>query len=76
MNFLERIICIKDDKYPKNIDVIMGIGIDLSKNGNKASPYLKAVAKKCLELLKKNISRNLILSGGYKIKTKQKQCLI
>lgn len=70
MNFLERTICIRDDIYPKEVDTIIGIGIDLSKDGNKASPYSTAVAMKCLELLKSDTSKNLILSGGYCLKNK------
>jgi uncharacterized SAM-binding protein YcdF (DUF218 family) len=64
-DWLERLLATKDDVLPLEADVIMGIGIDVSKDGQKASPQSEAVALKVLELFLKGRGKNILLSGGY-----------
>jgi uncharacterized SAM-binding protein YcdF (DUF218 family) len=64
-DWLERLLETKDDVLPLEADVIIGIGIDVSKDGQKASPQSKAVAIKVLKLFQKGRGKNILLSGGY-----------
>lgn len=65
--WLERWLVIPDDKLPVHADVVIGIGIDVSKNGDQASPYSKAVALKCLQLYNDRLAQNIMFTGGYTI---------
>ncbi|XOU94724.1 MAG: YdcF family protein [Candidatus Kerfeldbacteria bacterium] len=65
--WLEKLFAIKDDRLPINADVVIGIGIDVSKDGRSASPYSKSVAEKCLKLYKQDKIANVLLVGGYPV---------
>jgi len=66
-NWLEKLLETKDDVLPLEADVLMGIGIDVSKDGLKASPQSEAVALKILELFQEGKGKNVLLSGGYSV---------
>lgn len=63
--WFERWLVIPNDKLPDNADVVIGIGIDVSKDGSMASPYSRSVALKCLELYEGGIGNNILFTGGY-----------
>ncbi len=68
MNFwsrLERLLEKPDDPLPEKADVVIGAGIDISKDGMEASPYSAAVAWRALEMFQQARARNILLSGGY-----------
>lgn len=67
IRWLERLLVIEDDPMPQNADVVIGVGIDVSKDGERASPYSKAVAIKCLRLFHANEARNILFTGGYSV---------
>ena len=64
---IEKIFEIHDETLPSEVDVAIGIGIDLTKDGRKASPYSRAVARKCLHLFQQGKADNILLSGGYSL---------
>jgi len=61
----EKKLVIPDDKLPKMANVVIGVGIDVSKDGSMASPYSKSVAEKCTELYGDDKVRNILFTGGY-----------
>jgi len=63
--WIERKLVVKKVKLPKNADVVIGIGIDVSKDGSSASPFSRSVALKCLELYEGGIGNNILFTGGY-----------
>ncbi|MDP2683899.1 MAG: YdcF family protein [bacterium] len=67
LRWLERCLVIADDELPDVADVVIGIGIDVSKDGEQASPYSKAVASKCLQLFNADKVQNILFTGGYSI---------
>lgn len=68
MNFfskIERILEVPNDPLPDKVDVVIGIGADVSKDGLRASPYSRAVALKAAELVKNGKAKYLLFTGGY-----------
>ena len=65
----EKFFEIVDDNLQQKVDVVIGIGIDLTQDGKKASPYSRAVALKCLHLFRQGKANNILLSGGYSLNT-------
>jgi len=64
---LERLLSVPDDPLPEVADAVIGIGIDLSKAGDRVSPQSLAVTKMCLELFKAGQVKNILFTGGYTI---------
>ena len=64
-DYFEKLVVTKNDKLPAEADVVIATGIDVSKNGSKASPQSKAVALMCAELFKARKAKNVLLAGGY-----------
>ncbi len=70
MNFwgwLEKRIETRDDILPEQVDVIIGLGMDVSQNGKEASPQSRAVALKALELFLQGKGKNILFTGGYNL---------
>jgi uncharacterized SAM-binding protein YcdF (DUF218 family) len=65
VKWLERVLSVRDDPLPKVADAVIGIGIDVSKDGKSASPYSQAVAWKALNLFRYGIVWNVLFTGGY-----------
>ncbi len=68
MNFwawLEKRIETRDDVLPEQVDVIIGLGMDVSPDGTKPSPQSRAVAMKVLELFQQGKAENVLFTGGF-----------
>lgn len=67
--WLEEKLLTRDDYFSPHTpaDVIIGVGIDVSADGQEASPQSKMVAASCAKLLKLGYGRRLILAGGYSL---------
>ena len=63
--WLEKRLVTADDPLPRGSAVIIGVGIDVSVAGNSASPYSKAVARKCGNLFEAGSGHRIIFTGGY-----------
>lgn len=65
--WLEEKLLTSDDYYSPHTpaDVIIGVGIDVSANGQRASPYSEAVARQCAELKRRHHGKRIIFTGGY-----------
>ena len=63
---LERCLETSDDPCGEDIDLIIGVGIDVSKDGGWASPYSEAVALKALQMSRRTGCYNILFTGGYK----------
>jgi uncharacterized SAM-binding protein YcdF (DUF218 family) len=57
----------KDDDLPAQADVVIAVGIDVSKDGKNASPYSASVAQKALEIFNDDKAKNILLCGGYRL---------
>lgn len=64
-DWLERSLETRDDRLPKKVDVAIAVGIDVSKDGTKASPQSRAVALKAAELFLRGKAENVLSVGGY-----------
>lgn len=58
---------IKNDKLSGTYDVVVAVGIDLSKDGLHASPQSYAVALKAVEIYRRGLAKNVLLVGGYSV---------
>jgi len=67
VRWLERLFSVCDDSLPEVADAVIGIGIDVSRDGIKASPYSEAVAWKALKLFRHGIVQNVLFTGGYSV---------
>lgn len=67
MRRLEKLLAVKDDPLPIIADVVIGVGVDVTKRGDKVSPQSRAIAKKCLVLFNAGRAENILLTGGYTI---------
>ncbi|MCD4760914.1 YdcF family protein [bacterium] len=68
MNFwkcLEQRLETKNDRLPRHADVIIGIGIDVAKDGIRPSSQSKAVAETVSRLFRRGLANNILLVGGH-----------
>jgi uncharacterized SAM-binding protein YcdF (DUF218 family) len=65
--WLECLTVINDDPLLKRADIVIGVGIDVSADGSKASPQSKAVANKVAEIWEAGRARNVLLAGGFRL---------
>ena len=63
---VEERFSIKNDSLPEKVFAIIAIGIDLSRNGTKASPYSHAVTERAAQLYHDSRVSHIICSGGYR----------
>jgi uncharacterized SAM-binding protein YcdF (DUF218 family) len=63
-SWVERSFEIEDDDLPPKADVIIAVGADVSKDGNSASPYSRAIADKAVELHRQGKASAVLLVGG------------
>lgn len=64
-NWLERKFAIPDGNTAEQADVIIGIGIDVSSNGQDPSCQSLNVSYRCQELFLHHRGQNIIFTGGY-----------
>lgn len=55
-----------DENIAEQVDVIIGVGIDVSKDGQYISPASAQVALLCKKLLLKQRGQNILFCGGYR----------
>lgn len=67
--WVERLLETRDDELPRRVDVIIGIGTDLSKNGYDVSPQSAAIIKRVFELFMRGVADNVVFCGGYHVHT-------
>lgn len=61
-----KLVTHNDQLFPcTTADVIIGVGIDVSADGQEASPQSRAVAAQCNELLCREYGKRIIFTGGY-----------
>lgn len=63
-SLVERSFETEDDDLPEKADVIIGVGADVSRAGQSASPCSRAVAEKVVELYRQGKASAVLLIGG------------
>jgi len=51
------------------VDVVIGIGTDVSKDGTACSPQSAAIADKVLEIYERGWAQNVLLTGGHHLRS-------
>lgn len=63
-SLVERSFETEDDDLPEKADVIIAVGADVSRDGQFASPYSRAIAEKAVKLYRQGKARAVLLVGG------------
>lgn len=68
MNWLERLedrLTMMNDPIPGDVDMVIGMGVDVAAGGQRPSPQSEAVARKAFELVTITGAPRLLFIGGY-----------